>query len=141
MCAGTPTTFSSCRAVSGVMALSPLNTALSFAAGRRMRRARSSLLMSSSAITSSRYSPGGIARSEWMVPSVVIVLAHLIDHRDLKSIALQREDQPMEAGQAQRPLAHSIPLEWMALQGGQMSELLDVCLLYTSDAADDLLCV
>src|SRR5450756_54318 len=79
MCAGTPTTFSNCSAVSGVMAFSPLNMALSFDAGRRMRRASSSLLMSSSAITSSRYSPGGIARSEWMVPSVAVVLAHLLD--------------------------------------------------------------
>src|SRR5665647_1956319 len=83
MCAGTPTTFSSCRAVSGVMAFSPLKTALSFAGGRRMRRASSSLVMSSSAITSSRYSPGGIARSEWMDASVAIVFAHLLDVADL----------------------------------------------------------
>src|SRR3990172_7677743 len=93
------------------MAFSPLKIWLSLEAGRAILVANSSLIIPSSPMTSSRYSPGGMARSECATDSVLIVFAHPLDHNDFEPIALQRENQPLVPCKIDRPLALASPFE------------------------------
>jgi hypothetical protein len=58
------------------MAFSPLKIWLSLEAGRAILVASSPLLIPSTPMTSSRYSPGGMARSECATDSVFILPRH-----------------------------------------------------------------
>lgn len=79
MWAGTPTTCSSCSAISREIVSSPSKRATIFDAGRSICDANDSLVIPKYSSTSSKSSPGGMARSEQIAFSAVIMFADFLN--------------------------------------------------------------